>query len=306
MKTQWPILSFTEAKETYETLHLWTQIIGKIKLTKMPWVNHSWHVTLQVTPTGLTTGSIADGDKHFQIDFNFLQHQLVVSTSSGQQQAIGLEKLSVASCYEQVINALASFAIHVKLNPIPNELESPIPFHEDQQHATYHPEHAAKLHKALLLTQAVMQQFRAGFRGKSSPVHFFWGSFDMAVSRFSGRAAPKHPGGVPNLPDWVAQEAYSHEVSSCGFWPGSEAIPFAAFYAYLYPEPEGYKDAGVSPAQAYYHPDLREFVLPYEAVQQAENPEATLLDFFRSTYEAGANLAQWDRAALEMPVLPGV
>ncbi|WP_187261950.1 DUF5996 family protein [Pontibacter beigongshangensis] len=300
MKNEWPTLSYADAKDTYQTLHLLTQIVGKIKLAKMPWVNHSWHVTLLVTPTGLSTADIADGDKHFQIDFDFLQHQLQLRTSAGQTRSFDLEKLSVASCYEKIIKALADCDIQVKLNPVPNELENPIPFHKDHLHATYNPDHAARLHKALLLTQGVLQQFRAKFRGKSSPVHFFWGSFDLAVSRFSGREAPRHPGGVPNLPDWVTQEAYSHEVSSCGFWPGNEAVPFAAFYAYIYPEPEGYKEAAVRPAQAYYHQEMREFILPYEAVQQAENPAGMLLEFLGSTYEAAANLAQWERKALEV------
>ena len=299
MKTTWPALSFTEAKETYETIHLWTQIIGKIRLVKMPWINHSWHVTLYVTSTGLTTSDIPDGEKHFQIDFDFIQHQLQIKTSAGEARSIDLKNLSVAGCYKKVLDTLQEVDIQAEIYPVPNELEDPIPFHEDKTHATYDLEKAAALHQALLRAHDVFTQFRAEFRGKCSPTHFFWGSFDLAVSRFSGRDAPKHPGGVPHLPDWVAQEAYSKEVCSCGFWPGNESLPFAAFYSYIYPEPDGFKDASVKPEQAYYHPELREFILPYDAVQQAEDPQGMLLDFLHSTYEAAANLAKWDREALE-------
>ena len=299
MKMEWPALSFSEAKDTYETLHLWTQIVGKIRMAKMPWINHSWHVTLYVTPTGLTTGNIVDDEKHFQIDFDFTQHQLQVKTSAAETRAIDLKELSVAGCYEKLLAHLHDLGISVKINTTPNELENPIPFPQDQQHKGYNPRHALDLHKALLLTHDVFTKFRAAFSGKCSPVHFFWGSFDLAVSRFSGRDAPKHPGGVPNLPDWVAQEAYSQEVCSCGFWPGNQAFPSAAFYCYIYPEPDRFKEAGIRPEKAYYHQELREFVLPYEAVQQADDPEATLLDFLNSTYEAAADLAQWNRKALE-------
>lgn len=299
MKAAWPALSYKEARDTYDTIHLWTQVVGKIRLAKLPWINHSWHVTLYVTPTGLTTADIMDADKHFQIDFDFVRHQLQVITSEGESRSFDLQGLSVASFYKKVLTTLQELNIQAEINPVPNELENPIPFHEDETHATYYPEHAATLHQALLGAHDVFTKFRSKFNGKCSPVHFFWGSFDLAVSRFSGRDAPKHPGGVPNLPDWVAQEAYCKEVSSCGFWPGNEAVPFAAFYSYIYPAPEGYNNASVKPEQAYYHEELREFVLPYEAVQQAENPQAMLLDFMQSTYEAAAELAKWDRKALE-------
>ncbi|WP_247233164.1 DUF5996 family protein [Telluribacter sp. SYSU D00476] len=300
MKSVWPELSFEKARATYETLHLWTQIVGKIRLTKTPWINHSWHVTLYVTPTGLTTSTIPDVNKPFQIDFDFHKHQLLIKTSAGEERFFDLQELSVAGCYEKVLSALRQLGIEVDIHPVPNELVDPIPFHEDHAHATYDPQQAAALHQALLRAQEVFTRFRSEFRGKCSPVHFFWGSFDLAVTRFSGREAPKHPGGVPNLPDWVAQEAYSQEVSSCGFWPGSGAFPQAAFYSYIYPEPDGYKQATVQPEQAYYHPQLGEFILPYEVIQRAENPSAMLLGFLRSTYEAAADLAQWDRSALEM------
>jgi hypothetical protein len=299
MQAQWPTLSFSEARATYETVHLWTQIVGKIKLGKLPWINHSWHVTLLVSPTGLTTGDIMDSDQHFQIDFNFLEHQLHVICSSGQTRTFGLQDISVATFYKKIRSALDELKLQVKINPIPCELENIIPFDQDETHATYNPTHAVNMHKALLNAHDVFTQFRAEFNGKCSPVHFFWGSFDLAVSRFSGREAPPHPGGIPNLPDWVAREAYSHEVCSCGFWPGNEAVPFAAFYSYLYPEPEGYMNASVLPEQAYYHRNLREFVLPYEVVQQSQDPTQTLLSFLRSTYAAGADLAAWNRKALE-------
>ncbi|PKV75907.1 DUF5996 family protein [Pontibacter ramchanderi] len=299
MKTTWPELSYAEAHKTYETIHLWTQIVGKIRLVKTPWFNHSWHVTLYVTPSGFTTSDMVDGEKHFQLDFDFIRHQLRLKTSAGESHSIDLKGLSVAGCYKQLQDALRQVGIEANINPVPNELEDPIPFDQDEIHATYNPEHATALHQAFLRAHDVFSKFKARFSGKCSPVHLFWGSFDLAVSRFSGRDAPKHPGGVPNLPDWVAQEAYSKEVYSCGFWPGSEALPQAAFYSYIYPEPEGFKVARIKPKQAYYHPELREFILPYEAVQKAEDPEAMLMDFLQSTYEAAAELAKWDRRALE-------
>lgn len=291
----WPELNYEEARATYETVHLWTQIVGKIKLAKLPWINHSWHVTLQVTPTGLSTADMPDGDRHFQIDFNFINHRLIINTSEGQIRFFELKNISVADFYNKIFSVLNDLKINVKINPLPSEIANVISFHQDTVHATYHPEHILKLHKALLIVQSVLIRFRSGFKGKCSPVHFFWGSFDLAVSRFSGRMAPKHPGGIPNLPDRVVQEAYSHEVSSCGFWPGNEMVPFAVFYSYVYPESEGFKSAQVKPEGAYYHQELREFILPYEAVRQSEHPEKTLLDFLHSTYDAAADLAQWSK-----------
>lgn len=299
MKRTWPILSYHDAKDTYQTWHLWTQIIGKIKLVKLPWINHSWHVTLVVTPTGLTTGSLPDVQQSFQIDFNLIHHQLHITTQNGQSRQFGLPGLSVAGFYQQVLAALGELGLEASINTVPNEMEEAIPFDQDTEHKTYIPQQAAAFHQALLLAQDLLTQFRAGFLGKCSPVHFFWGGFDLAVTRFSGRKAPRHPGGVPHLPDWVAQEAYSHEVSSCGFWPGNAAFPAAAFYAYSYPEPPGYKDATVAPQGAYYHPELREFILPYELVQQSRDPEKAVLDFLHSTYGAAADLAHWDRENLE-------
>ncbi|NEU07920.1 hypothetical protein GZH53_06310 [Flavihumibacter sp. R14] len=299
MNRQWPELAYNEAKDTYETLHMWTQIIGKIKLTKQPWINHSWHVTLAVTPTGLTTSGLMHEDKHFQIDFDLIQHKLKVTTNTRLTRMFDLQGLSVAGFYENVTRALNELNISIDINLVPNEVENAIPFDKDKIHVTYHPKHATALHKALLNAQHVFTQFRSEFSGKCSPVHFFWGGLDLAVSRFSGREAPMHPGGIPNLPDRVAREAYSHEVSSCGFWPGNESVPFAAFYSYIYPEPEGFKDFKILPEEAYYHPDLGEFILPYSVVQEAEDPSSKLLEFLRSTYEAAADLAGWDRSTLE-------
>jgi len=295
-KEHWPELAYKEAKQTYDTMHRWAQIVGKVKLARLPWMNHSWHLALLVTPTGLTTGDIPGDSKHFQINFDFRQHQLQIITSKLEERIFDLRTLSVASCYHHVLTTLNNFGIACEINPIPCEIPDAVPFHLDDTHSAYDPLHAADWHQALLNADEVFTQFRAEFIGKSSPVHLFWGSFDLAVSRFSGKTAPLHPGGFPNLPDWVAQEAYSHEVCSCGFWPGSEGVPFAAFYSYIYPEPEGYKTDSVAPKSAYYNENLREFLLPYEAVRTSGNPSKTLLDFLRrSTYDAAADRAEWDK-----------
>ncbi|WP_256622923.1 DUF5996 family protein [Methanolobus chelungpuianus] len=297
-KEIWPELLFKEGKETYQTIHLWTQVVGKIKLAKMPWINHSWHVALMVTPVGLTTGDLPSDGKHFQIDFDFLNHQLEIKTSRNEVRRFDLPSLSVGAFYRDILDSLKEMNIEVKINPVPSEMESPVPLDKDERDS-YVPEVATALHCALLQSNQVFTEFRAGFIGKCSPVHFFWGSFDLAVSRFSGRKAPLHPGGIPNFPDWVAIDAYSHEVSSCGFWPGNDAVPFAAFYSYIYPEPQGFKSAGIKPESAYYHNDLGEFILPYKEVQQSNDPSQTLLDFLNTTYEAAADSAHWDRENLE-------
>lgn len=298
-KENWPELHYNEAKQTYETIHRWTQVAGKVKLARLPWINHSWHVTLFVTPSGLTTGDIPGDDKHFQINFDFLQHRLQMITNKMEEKVFDLRTLSVASCYHHILTTLKNFGIDCTINPVPCEIENPIPFYLDDVHPAYNPQHATDWHRALLNANEVLTQFRAEFIGKCSPVHFFWGSFDLAVSRFSGKKAPLHPGGIPNLPDWVAQEAYSHEVCSCGFWPGSDGIPFAAFYSYIYPEPENYKTYPITPDMAYYDENLREFLLPYKSVQESNKPAEILMDFLRSTYEAAANLSKWDRESLE-------
>jgi hypothetical protein len=295
----WPALPYAPWRDTSETLQLWTQIVGKIRLTRTPWLNHSWHVALYVTARGLTTSPIPDGARSFQIDFDFIDQSLRISTSDGQQRQLPLAAQSVAAFYAAVMAALAELGIEVTIDDKPNELPDPIRFGEDHVHAAYDPEAAHRFWQVLRQADRVFAKFRTGFLGKSSPVHFFWGSFDLAVTRFSGRLAPRHPGGVPNLPDAVAQEAYSHEVSSAGFWPGGGAIDYPAFYSYAYPAPEGFKTARVKPDAAFFSEALGEFLLPYDAVRTAADPDATLLDFLQSTYEAAADAAKWDRAALE-------
>jgi hypothetical protein len=303
----WPELPTAAWRDTYATLHLWTQIVGKIRLTRTPWLNHSWHVTLYVTPRGLTTSPVPDGTRTFQIDFDFIDHVLRVSTSDGALRQFALAGQSVASFYAATLAALAELGITVTIDEMPNELPAPIRFSQDIVHASYDPDAVSRFQQILVNCDRVFKQFRTGFLGKASPVHFFWGSFDLAVTRFSGRRAPRHPGGVPNLPDAVAHEAYSHEVSSAGFWPGGGAIDYPAFYCYAYPEPAGFRDAKVRPDAAFFSEALGEFVLPYDAVRTAGDPDRALLDFLQSTYEAAANAAKWDRDALECTMgEPGV
>jgi hypothetical protein len=306
-KIPWPELPTAAWRATYETLHLWTQIVGKIRLARTPWLNHSWHVTLYVTAGGLTTSPIPDGERTFQIDFDFIDHVLRISTSDGATRQFALAGNSVASFYAAVMADLAELGIHLEIDQMPNELPEPIRFSQDQRHAAYDPDAVQRFFQILVNADRVFKQFRTGFLGKASPVHFFWGSFDLAVTRFSGRRAPRHPGGVPHLPDAVASEAYSHEVSSAGFWPGSGAIDYAAFYCYAYPEPAGFRTTKVRPDAAFFSEALGEFILPYDAVRTAAQPEQVLLDFLQSSYEAAANAAKWDREALECaPGRPGV
>jgi hypothetical protein len=295
----WPSLPLDEWRSTYTTLHMWTQIVGKIRLMQTPWLCHSWHVTLEVTPSGLRTPPIPHGRKSFQLEFDFIEHQLVIRSSTGDVRLIKLRPRAVADFYTEVMLELRELSLPVRIRTTPNEVETPVPFDKDQAHAAYDPQYANRLWRILLQTDRVLKVFRARYNGKCSPVHFFWGGFDLAVTRFSGRAAPPHPGGVPNLPDWVTRDAYSQEVCSAGFWPGGGAMPQPVFYSYAYPEPAGFRDAIVRPAGAFYSDTLREFVLPYETVRQAASPENTLLEFLQSTYEAAANLGAWDRAALE-------
>jgi Family of unknown function (DUF5996) len=294
-------------RETYATLHLWTQIVGKIRLERAPWLNHSWNVALYVTARGLTTSPIPDGVRTFQIDFDLIDHHLRISTSDGAQKQFALAGQSVASFYAAVMAELAELGIHVAIDEMPNELPDPIRFSEDRKHASYDPDAVRRFLQILVNVDRVFNQFRTGFLGKASPVHFFWGSFDLAVTRFSGRRAPRHPGGVPHLSDEVACEAYSHEVSSAGFWPGSGAIDYPAFYCYAYPEPPGFRATKVKPQAAFFSEALGEFILPYDAVRTAAVPDQALLAFLQSTYEAAAIAAKWDRDALECtPGQPGV
>jgi len=296
----WPELPYAAWKDTRDTLHLWTQAVGKVRLALSPWLNHSWHVALYVTVRGLTTSPIPWRTGSFQIDFDFIDHVLWVRTAEGHFRQVMLKSMSVAEFYEALMIALRELGIDVRINTMPTEIADCIPFEQDTRHVAYDSEYANRFWRVLLATSDVFARFRTGFLGKASPVHFFWGSFDLAVTRFSGRLAPRHPGGVPHLPNAVAQEAYSHEVSSAGFWPGGGGpIDCAAFYSYAYPAPEGFAAARAKPAQAFFSKELGEFLLPYDAVRTARDPDAALMEFLQSTYEAAADLAKWDREALE-------
>ncbi len=300
----WPGLAFEAWRDTVSTLHLWTQIVGKIRLASMPWINHSWHVTLYVTARGLTTMPVSYNRRLFQVDFDFVDHQLLILTDDGATRTIALRPMPVAVFYQSIFAALDELDLPVAINKTPNEIVDPIPFDHDHVHAAYDLEYANRFWRVLAQTQRVFQQFRAGFGGKVSPIQFFWGSFDLAITRFSGRRAPQHPGGVPNLPDWVSREAYSHEVSSAGFWPGSESFPTPFFYSYSYPEPEGFAGEAVQPAEAYYSDTFREFILPYDAMRESRSPDEALLAFLQSTYDAAANLGEWDREMLDCELPP--
>jgi hypothetical protein len=298
-KNYWPALPFAEWKDTAETLHMWTQIVGKIRLTLTPWTNHSWHVTLYVTSRGLTTSPIPYGASIFEIRFDFIDHELRVLKSDGAIRVLKLGPESVTKFYRDLMNALAEMELPVKINVTPNEIQNPIPFDQDEEHRSYDPEYANRFWQVLVQSDRVFKDFRSRFCGKCSPVHFFWGSFDLAVTRFSGRAAPPHPGGIPHLPDAITREAYCQEVSSLGFWPGNAAAPTPIFYSYAYPEPPGFTEAKVQPAAAFYEPAFREFMLPYDVVRTAGSPDEVLLEFAQSTYDAASILGKWDRAGLE-------
>jgi len=296
---EWPDLAYENWKDTIATLHLWTQIVGKIRLKQTPWLNHSWHVTLYVSANGLTTGSIPYAGGAFQIDFDFIHHLLQITTSTGGNEKVNLYPRGVADFYRELFEKLRSAGIDVFISAAPNEIDPAIPFEKDETHRSYDAEKVRDFYNALVKINNVLTKFRAGFRGKCSPVHFFWGGFDMAVTRFSGRPAPLYLGQVPNIPLPVMQEAYSQEVSSCGFWPGNEQFPHTAFYSYCYPTPAEFGKQPVKPDEAFFSEDLGEFVLLYEAVQQSGKPEDTLMQFLQSTYEAAATTAGWDRKALE-------
>ena len=297
-KEIWPALPFAEWKNTAKTLHMWTQIIGKVRLALTPWINHSWHVTLYVTARGLTTSPMYLGARVLEIDFDFIEHVLRFSTGEGIEKVIKLAPKSVARFYSEVMAVLVDLKSDVAINTTPNEVDPAIPFEKNETDASYDPEYANRFWRVLLQSDRVFKDFRSEFCGKCSPIHFFWGSFDLAVTRFSGRRAPQHPGGVPHLPDAVTREAYSHEVSSLGFWPGNEMMPEPIFYSYAYPAPNGFAEAKVKPAIANWNAQLKEFVLPYDKMRASESPDAALLDFARSTYDAASTLANWDRAAL--------
>ncbi|HEY7991488.1 MAG TPA: DUF5996 family protein [Stellaceae bacterium] len=294
----WPSLPFAEWRDTAATLQLWTQIVGKLRVRQTPWLNHSWHSALYVTARGLATSPIPHASGVFDCEFDFVSHALVIRADSGERR-IALRPRSVANFYRAVMDALTRLGMPCAIDRIPNELPDAIPFDRDETHKSYDEDAAHRFWSVLLQCDRVFKHFRTGFLGKASPVHFFWGSFDLAVTRFSGRRAPLHPGGVPNLPDAVAREAYSHEVSSAGFWPGGGAIDFPAFYSYAYPAPSGFGDAKIRPDAASFNAQLDEFLLPYDTVRTAADPDATLLAFLQSTYDAAADLGKWDRAALE-------
>jgi len=294
----WPDLSYPAWRDTAETLQLWTQIVGKVRLALSPWLNHGWQVALYVTARGLTTSAIPVGNENLDIEFDFLDHQLVARISRGEVRTLALEPQTVADFHRRFMDLLNGIGVAVAINETPNEVKNPIRFSMDQVHRSYDASAAHAFWRALTQADRVFKQFRSGFIGKASPVHFFWGSFDLAVTRFSGRKAPLHRGGIPGLPDAVTREAYSHEVCSAGFWPGNDAFPRAAFFSYAYPEPAGFRDRRVV-SGAYYDASLGEFILPYDAVRAAVEPDALLLGFLTGTYEAAAETGAWDRAALE-------
>jgi hypothetical protein len=295
----WPELNYADWKDTCATLHMWLQIVGKIRLVQTPWTNHSWHVTLYVTSRGLTTSPIPHGSDIFEIYFDFIDHNLRILKSNGLHRTVEQKPRSVADFYKAVMAALDELGLPVKIDIAPNEIPNPIPFDRDDQHRAYDPEYANRFWRVLVQADRVFKEFRSRFCGKCSPVHLFWGAPDLAVTRFSGRAAPKHPGGIPHLPDAITREAYSQEVSSLGFWPGADAMPMAIFYSYAYPEPKGFSEAKVKPGAASYNAQFHEFVLPYDAVRTAKSPDDSILDFAQSTYDAASTLGNWDRVALE-------
>jgi len=303
---RWPALPYDGWRDTVATLRLWTQIVGKVRLALTPWCNHSWHIPLYVTARGLGTSPMPIGDELLEIDFDLLAHRLTARTSRGHERSLPLVPQTVADFYAAFMTMLRDLGVTVAIDTLPSEGAGTVRFPDDRVHASYDADAAHAFWRALLRIDTVFKQFRSGFLGKASPVHFFWGSFDLAVTRFSGRQAPLHPGGVPGLPDDVTREAYSHQESSAGFWPGSDAYPHAAFYSYAYPAPPGFADAAVT-SGAHFDASLGEFILPYETVRTAPDPEKLLLDFLATTYAAAADLGKWDRDALECGMgVPGV
>jgi hypothetical protein len=299
--SDWPDLPLSDWADTCATLHLWTQVVGKIRLAHAPMVNHWWQVPLYVTCRGLTTSPIPYGARSFQIDFDFIDHRLTLRTNRGERETIPLGPRSVADFYAEMMGRLRGLGLETRIWTMPVEIEDAIPFDRDSAHASYDPEYVNRFWRILVQVDRLFTRFRAPFLGKASPVHFFWGSFDLAVTRFSGRRAPPLTSKTPNLAARVMQEAYSHEVSSCGFWPGNGGFGKAAFFSYAYPEPPGFATAPTRPDETVYDEDLGQFILPYDAVRRAPSPDDHLMQYLRSTYEAAADLAQWDRSALERP-----
>ena len=299
---QWPALPYDEWRETCSALHLWSQIAGKYRLAHAPWVNHSWHATLYVTPRGLTTGLVPDAERSISLDFDFCEHRFVARAGGGEVEGFSLEAMTVADFFGRAKQAIAAVGGTATIHEAPSEMPDAVPFAHDTRQRPYDRAAVERFHQTLLSVERVFSQFRTSFLGKVSPVHLFWGAFDLAVTRFSGRRAPPHAGGIPALPDSVTREAYSHEVSSAGFWPGGAGAEDAMFYSYAYPVPAGFKSRSVQPASAFYDSKLGEFLLPYEEVRSSEDPDGTLMAFLRSTYEAAAESGAWDRAALECEV----
>jgi len=295
----WPPLPFEEWRDTCTALHLWSQIAGKYRLAHAPWINHSWHATLYLTPRGLTTGLVPEAERFVSLEFDFFEHRFVARGDGGEVSAFALEEMAVADFLRRAEGAIAAVGGTPIMHGAPNEIPDAVAFSQDTARRPYDRGAVERYHRALLRIERVFSRFRTSFLGKVSPVHLFWGSFDLAVTRFSGRSAPLHPGGVPALPDAVAREAYSHEVSSAGFWPGNGGVGQAMFYSYAYPEPPGFRTWKVNPGAACFDPDLREFLLPYEAVRTSRDPEEVLMAFLESTYEAAAQAGGWDRAGLE-------
>ena len=306
MKIAWPDIPYEPWRESCSALHLYTQIVGKYRLAHTPWINHSWHATFYLNTRGLTTSTVPDGPGAVEIMFDLLDHRVIGAASNGRTGAFDLGPMPVAEFHARFAGLLGELGADPKFNGAPNEVQNPVPFIRDTGPRPYDRDAVRRFFLALLAVDGVLKRFRTGFLGKVSPIHLFWGSFDLAVTRFSGRSAPLHPGDIPALPDSVTREAYSHEVSSAGFWPGGGGIDFPAFYAYAYPAPPGFADAPVAPENAYFDTTLGEFILPYDAVRLADDPEAYLLAFLDSTYQAAADLGKWDRGTLECPRgLPG-
>lgn len=295
MALRWPEIPYEPWRETCTALHLYSQIVGKYRLARTPWVNHSWHATLYVNARGLTTSLVEDGPGGIEILFDFLDHAVVGHTTDGRTARLPLQPMTVADFHARFLGLVSELGGTPKLHGRPNEIPNPVPFAQDHKRRPYAADAAGRFFQALVSIDRVLNRFRTSFVGKVSPVHFFWGSFDMAVTRFSGRDAPPHPGGIPALPDEVTREAYSHEVSSAGFWPGGGLTDFPAFYSYAYPEPSGFEAAKVEPREAYYDTNLREFILPYDAVRRAADPAGALTAFLESTYQAASGLGNWDR-----------
>ena len=301
MTEKWPDIPFEPWKDSCTTLHLWMQIVGKYRLSRTPWINHSWQATFYVTSRGLTTSLIEAGSHSVQFDFDLIEHRLIGSSTDGSTASFALEPMTVAEFYDRFLALTDELGVRIEIHGTPNEISDPIPFAKDTKHASYDADAVHRFWRALVQIDRVFKCFRTGFLGKVSPVHLFWGSFDLAVTRFSGRVAPMHPGGIPGLPDVVTREAYSHEVSSAGFWPGGGPVEYPAFYSYAYPAPAEFSVQPVAPAEAFFDQKAGEFLLPYSVVRNAPDPDQVLLSFLETTYDAAARLGRWNRTELECP-----